>query len=171
MCYLLFFDIIKPPSVSFFEGCIPGVASSTSILLHLFLIFSSFHFFTSFFCGSFSELTGPPSLWDPRIRLRSQKKPPSTSSFSISPSRSALHQSLSFHLAEDVQEIADIASSASCAKEGEQEPKEELSRKNHLRLLTAPSLVTSLPDSFHFPIFPTCAYVPIAPMLLLSSLF
>ena len=52
-----------------------------------------------------------------------------------------------------VQDDSDIASSVSCAAEGEQESKEELStrlRRNHLQPLTAPSTVSSLLVPFRF---------------------
>ena len=41
--------------------------------------------------------------------------------------------------------------------------------RNHLQPLTAPSPVSSLLDSFDFPISPTCLHVPRAPTLLLFS--
>ena len=110
---------------------------------------------------------------------------PTTSSFSISPSRSLLHQSLFISFARAVPDDSDIASSASCAvleeadiassvssaREDGQEREEELSKapENDLLLLTAPSLATSLLVPFHLPILPTCACVVQVPMLLLSS--
>ena len=57
--------------------------------------------------------------------LAATEKVPTTANFSISSSRSALHQSLSFPKEGDLPEGVDTSSSTSCANEGEQERKEE----------------------------------------------
>ena len=99
------------------------------------------------------------------------EKLPSTYSFSVSPSRSALHQSLSFPIEGDFLEDVDIASSTSFVIEGEQEQKEEPSDAT-AKPLSAPDgshCCKILARSLSFSIFPTWACVPTASIPLLTS--
>ena len=96
-------------------------------------------------------------------------KRPSPFSFSISPSKSTLDQSLSFPFAREVQDDAGIASSC-CATEGEQKSKEDLSKAPE-KSPAAPdsSPVSSLLDSLSLSNFTNLCLRHNRSMLLLSS--